>query len=359
MNPGRVLFGIKRIKDMLPLNFSGLCSSWMMKIVVECGGFPAVVSYGAGNYSKANREHISIRPAMPATRMELGEHLSGRIHVPNILHMVIAATLLLGVVNRVTGTETTAITQDPALQRAIGGTHRSAEFVTRDHVRNPYEELRVFGIAPDMVVVEVAPGKGYWTEILALYLRDKGTYYVAQFPKKVAATNPAYQKYYDNFQAKLASDKAIYGKVRVSEFGKDHYDIAPPGSADLVLTFRNLHNWMKDGFAEEAFAAFFKALKPGGVLGLEEHRALTNQPQDPKATNGYVRQDYAIALAQKAGFELIESSEMLANPRDTKDYPKGVWTLPPTLILGEQDREKYIAIGEGDNFMLKFRKPLR
>lgn len=277
----------------------------------------------------------------------------------NTFRVVMVAMLLLSAVSLAARAETTVLAPDPALQRAIGGAHRSAEFVARDRVRKPYDELRVFGISPDMTVVEVAPGKGYWTEILALYLQDKGTYYVAQFPKKVAATSPAYQKYYDNFRAKLASDKAIYGKVIVTEFGKGYYDIAPPGSVDLVLTFRNLHNWMKDGFAEEALAAFFKALKPGGVLGLEEHRALTDQPQDPKATNGYVRQDYAIALAQKAGFELVESSEMLANPRDTKDYPKGVWTLPPTLILGDQDREKYIAIGEGDNFMLKFRKPIQ
>ena len=140
-------------------------------------------------------------------------------------------------------------------------------------------------------------------------------------------------------------------------FGTGHFDIAPPGSADLVLTFRNLHNWMDDGYADQALAACFTALKPGGILGIEEHRGRNDVPQDPKAESGYVRQDYVIALAKKAGFVLVESSEINANPRDTKDWPKGVWTLPPSLAMGEKDRDKYIAIGEGDNMVLKFQKP--
>ncbi|WP_044562795.1 methyltransferase, partial [Azospirillum sp. B4] len=133
----------------------------------------------------------------------------------------------------------------------------------------------------------------------------------------------------------------------------------PPGSADLVVTFRNLHNWIGGGYADEALAAFYKALKPGGILGIEDHRASDAQPQDPKATSGYVRQDYAIALARKAGFELVATSEVNANPKDTKDWPEGVWTLPPTLALKEKDRERYQAVGEADNFVLKFRRPLQ
>jgi predicted methyltransferase len=124
-----------------------------------------------------------------------------------------------------------------------------------------------------------------------------------------------------------------------------------------VLTFRNVHNWMAGGVADQVFVAFFAALKPGGVLGVEEHRASTAHPQDPKGANGYVREDYTIQLAEKAGFKYVGRSEMLANPKDTKDWPKGVWTLPPTLALGAQDREKYLAIGEADNFVLKFEKP--
>ena len=124
-----------------------------------------------------------------------------------------------------------------------------------------------------------------------------------------------------------------------------------------MLTFRNLHNWMYDGNADEALAAAFKALKPGGILGVEDHRGRNDQPQDPKAKNGYVRQDYAIALAKKAGFEFVAASEVNANPRDTKDWVDGVWTLPPTLSQSDKDRARYVAVGESDNFVLKFRKP--
>ena len=133
--------------------------------------------------------------------------------------------------------------------------------------------------------------------------------------------------------------------------------MAPAGSVDLVLTFRNVHNWMGDGYADQAFAAFFAALKPGGILGVEEHRGLASVPQDPKALNGYVRQDYVVALAEKAGFKLVDSSEIGANPRDTKDYPGGVWSLPPRFILKDVDRAKYEVIGEADNMVLKFYKP--
>jgi predicted methyltransferase len=141
--------------------------------------------------------------------------------------------------------------------------------------------------------------------------------------------------------------------------GNGSYSIAPPGSADLVLTFRNLHNWISGGYADAALAACFKALKPGGILGIEDHRGRADQPQDPKANSGYVREDYAIALAKKAGFELAGESQINANPRDTKDWVDGVWTLPPTLSQGDKDRDRYLAIGEADNFVLKFRKPAR
>jgi predicted methyltransferase len=125
----------------------------------------------------------------------------------------------------------------------------------------------------------------------------------------------------------------------------------------VIITARNIHNWMAQGTAEQAFASFYKALKPGGILAVEEHRAPSDKPQDPKAANGYVREDYAIGLAEKAGFKLVSRSDLLNNPKDTKDYEKGVWTLPPTLALGDQDRAKYEAIGEADNFLLKFQKP--
>ena len=238
-----------------------------------------------------------------------------------------------------------ALAKDEALVKAIAASHRTPAFVERDKARKPQEELEFFGIKPAMTVVEILPGGGYWTEILAPYLKGNGTYYVAMPQRGI-----------DAFRKKLDANPAVYDEVKVTPLGTDA-EIAPAGSADLVLTFRNVHNWMAGGVADQVFAAFFAALKPGGVLGVEEHRASTAQPQDPKAANGYVREDYTIQLAEKAGFKYVGKSEILANPKDTKDWPKGVWTLPPTLALGAQDREKYLAIGEADNFVLKFEKP--
>lgn len=248
--------------------------------------------------------------------------------------------------------------QDGALAQAIASAQRSPEFAARDGARKPYEVLTFFGVRPDATVVEISPGrKGYWTEILAPYLRDRGRYLAAQYPLDAKDGRPYWSDYHRDFQASLAADAARYGKVTVTTFGKGYYDVAPPGTADLVLTFRNTHNWMEDGYAEAAFAAFFRALKPGGVLGVEGHRGRADRPQDPRAPGGYIREDYVIAMAKAAGFELVATSELLANPRDTKDYPAGVWTLPPTLRLGDTDRAKYLAIGESDKFLLKFRRP--
>lgn len=238
-----------------------------------------------------------------------------------------------------------AVAKDEALAKAIASPHRTPNLVERDKVRKPQEELEFFGIQPTMTVVEIAPGGGYWTEILAPYLHEQGTYYAAVPPR-----------WLDEFKKKLEANPALYGKVKITSMDAGA-EIAPAGSVDRVLTFRNVHNWMAAGVADQTFSAFFTALKPGGILGVEEHRASSTQPQDPKAANGYVREDYTIALAEKAGFKYLGKSAMLANPRDTKDWPKGVWTLPPTLALGEQDRAKYVAIGEADNFVLKFEKP--
>jgi predicted methyltransferase len=155
----------------------------------------------------------------------------------------------------------------------------------------------------------------------------------------------------------MAADPALYDEVVLGIAGKDHPDIAPPESVDLILTFRNLHNWMAEGFAPAIFAAFFKALKHGGILGIEEHRGNRVVIQDPRAADGYVNQETVIAFAKAAGFAFVDSSDINANPKDTANWPRGVWTLPPDLALGDLDRAKYLAIGEADNSVLKFRKP--
>lgn len=240
--------------------------------------------------------------------------------------------------------------QDAALRQAVQAPSRSAAFLARDSARHPLQELSFFGVTANASVVEIWPGGGYWTEILAPLLRQSGTYRLALPPAAGSAADTPLGR-------KLAADPATYGRVMLTELGPNHYDIAPPNSADFVLTFRNLHNWMKGGNASEVLAAFYRALKPGGILGFEEHRGSAARPQDPQALSGYVRQDYATALIERAGFKLVGSSEVNANPKDTTDWPKGVWTLPPELRMGEVDRAKYLAIGEADNFVLKFRKP--
>lgn len=238
------------------------------------------------------------------------------------------------------------LAKDENLARAVTASHRTADFVERDQYRHPLQELEFFGVKRNSTVVEISPGTGYWTEILAPYLREKGTLYTVVSPRGEA-----------DWKKKLDSNPDLYGKVKVIAVSGESFEVAPAGSADLVVTFRNVHNWMARDAADQFFAAFYKALKPGGVLGIEEHRASTGTAQDPKATNGYVREDYTIALAEKAGFKLLGKSELLANPKDTKDWPEGVWTLPPTLRLGDKDRAKYLAIGEADNFLVKFQKP--
>lgn len=245
----------------------------------------------------------------------------------------------------------------PLIERALAGEHRSAANRARDAYRHPQETLLFFGLRPDMHVVEIWPGGGWYTEVLAPVLRERGRLYAAHFRANEKA--PRYQR--DSrvaFAAKLASRPDLYDRVVVSELDLPaHATIAPPGSVDLVLTFRNVHNWAAAGADEAAFRAFFAALGPGGVLGVVEHRAPDGTPLEVMRETGYMSEAYVIALAEKAGFRLAGRSEINANPRDTRDHPRGVWTLPPTLRLGDQDRAKYLAIGESDRMTLRFVKP--
>jgi predicted methyltransferase len=263
------------------------------------------------------------------------------------------AAVLIASLGMLSHSAALAAATDNALQSAVSSSARSPAAVARDKARHPVEELTFFGLSPNMTVVELWPGGGYWTDILGPYLAPQGHYYVALEATGNAEEDDGAAK----FKTHLGSDKARFGAVQLTTLGAGHFDIAPPGSADLVLTFRNVHNWMDGGYVDQALRACFTALKPGGVLGVEEHRGDAHVAQDPKAANGYVRQDYMIALAKKAGFVLDASSEIDANPRDTKDYAQGVWTLPPSFAEGDKDRAKYAAIGEADNFVLKFRKP--
>ncbi|CAN5268101.1 class I SAM-dependent methyltransferase [soil metagenome] len=245
---------------------------------------------------------------------------------------------------------------DAKLQAAIDGPQRSAANRARDGARHPYDTLKFFGIAPDQKVIEISPGGGWYTEILAPYLRENGRFYAAT---ERADDPDAYRsKSRRNFDEKLARNPEVYDRVSVGTFprGLAFEDIAPPGGADLVLTFRNLHNWIEDGHLDESLRAFAAVLKTGGVLGVEEHRAPPGTSIEVIKKTGYVTEALAIERAQAAGFELAARSEVNANPRDTKDHPNGVWSLPPTLRGGEVDRARFLAIGESDRFTHRYVK---
>jgi predicted methyltransferase len=245
----------------------------------------------------------------------------------------------------------------PSLEAAIAADHRTPAFRERDKYRHPRETLEFFGLAPDQTVVEVWPGRGWYTEILAPYLRERGSYYAAGFAI-AAEDTPQYQRDITaDFAAKLAQRPDLYGAVTLSQLGKpDSWTACPPGTADLVLTFRNVHNWIEGDFEARMFQAFHAALKPGGTLGVVEHRARPGTSREQMVQSGYVTEAYIIEAAAKAGFKLVAKSEINANPKDTTDHPEGVWTLPPSFALKDKDREKYAAIGESDRMTLRFVK---
>jgi predicted methyltransferase len=263
-----------------------------------------------------------------------------------------------------TAAATQSATDEPAafdvegvLQTIAEGDHRSDENKARNEWRHPAQTLAFFGIEPDMTVVELSPGGGWYTEILAPFLHDRGTYYAAHY-------DPDHEReYYRNsarrFADKLAADPQLYGKVIVTMFSPpdDVKRAAPAGSADLVVTFRNTHNWMSNDAHQAAFDAAFAMLRPGGVFGVVQHRADDATQPAPTGEKGYLRERDVIAAAQKAGFVLQARSEINANPRDTRDHPEGVWNLPPGFRDGDDRRAHYAAIGESDRMTLRFVKP--
>ena len=236
------------------------------------------------------------------------------------------------------------------IEEAVASNYRSPENKVRDIYRHPTETLKFFGLTDDSTVLEISPGRGWYMEILAPYLTAKGRYIMA-IP---VADRPYYKAneealtQWQNRYPQVKIEKSIFSPPKTIKFPEN-------GSVDLVVTFRNVHNWMGANGEQQAFDAFYRVLKPGGILGVVEHRA--DPSQNYSAKSGYVSEQAVIEIAAKAGFKLVGTSEINANPKDKKNYPEGVWTLPPSLRLGEKDRATYVEIGESDRMTLKFMKP--
>jgi len=274
------------------------------------------------------------------------------------LYQILLLTLASFTINTVAVADTSDAQDtnlNKAIDKALQGSHRGAINVARDVYRHPKETLTFFDMQTDMKVLEILPGRGWYTEILAPLMKDSGELTVASF----GDTHPT--KYirdiHIEFMKKMDADADTYGEVKTVLFNKEGYlaDI-PDDSMDMVVTFRNTHNWIKYGGIEEIYAAFYRVLKPGGTLGVVQHRAIKGSDPKTSAENGYVPKSYLIDLIEDKGFEMVKNSEVNANPKDTKDYPEGVWSLPPTYEEKEKDKAKYTAIGESDRMTLKFIK---
>jgi predicted methyltransferase len=254
-------------------------------------------------------------------------------------------------------TETAPIFTAPTtVEEAVSADYRSPEMRQRDSYRHPVETLKFFEIEPQMTVIEISPAKGWYTQILAPYLNANGQYVAAEAPSE---SNEHIKEMNDARAAWLSAHQSLVTKAQVVTFDPSAGSLGTDDTADVVLTFRNVHNWISSKEETAAFKSFFKVLKPGGTLGVVEHRANPKSKMDSKAKSGYVREKDVIAMAKKAGFKLVEKSEINANTKDTKNYAEGVWTLPPVLKLKEKDQEKYMAIGESDRMTLKFVKPVK
>jgi predicted methyltransferase len=245
-----------------------------------------------------------------------------------------------------------------SLDTAIAAPYRGEKARARDVYRHPKETLEFFGLAPNQSVLEIAPGGGWYTDILGPYLRASGTLYEAQYLPPQGALPAGEAKSNAVFERKLAAAPDVFGTVVVGSLHSGQFSGFPAGlQVDRVLTFRNIHNWIEDGQVDANLRAFYSVLKPGGVLGVEEHRARPGTSVQQMIDTGYMTEAYVIEHAQAAGFRLAARSEINSNPRDTKDYPNGVWSLPPSYRGGDTDRARFAAIGESDRMTLRFVKP--
>lgn len=269
--------------------------------------------------------------------------------------LLAAAATSAGAIQTATAADAGATAPDPALAAAVAAPTRTPANVARDRYRHPAETLAFFGVRPTDTVVEIWPSGGWYTEILAPYLADHGTYYATAMGDRG----------HNRLRALAAAHPDLYGRIRYATFPV--FDGAgggvPDGTADVVLTFRNVHNWrMGEGrddrdYSLEAFRQMYAMLKPGGTLGVVDHRLPESASEERERSSGYMKVSTIRRLAEQAGFRFVAASEVNANPRDTADYPQGVWTLPPTLTLRDRDRDRYLAIGESDRMTLRFVKP--
>lgn len=269
-----------------------------------------------------------------------------------ILHVIGALALTLSASASATNDYMVDLLDD-----VIAAPHRSEENRARDRYRHPKETLLFFGLREHMSVVEISPATGWYTEILAPILKRQGKFLAS--PPALTADTPEPLKRRDAaYKAMVAADPKLYGGTTIVNFDLQKPVFGTAGSADMVLTFRNVHNWAKAGTADAMFEAFHTALKKGGVLGVVEHRARPGTSFQRQIDSGYMTEAYVIETATRAGFKLVASSDINYNPKDTTDHPGGVWNLPPNLRgVAEQDKAKYLAIGESDRMTLKFIKP--
>ena len=240
------------------------------------------------------------------------------------------------------------------LKEAISNENRKTENVKRDKYRNPYKTLNFFGINKEMKILEITPGRGWYTEILATYMKDSNNFYIAKYAPPQFAVE-ILTKIQNEFEKYFLNNEDRFGKVKYISINKNFDILSEKNKFDMVLTFRNSHNWLNNKKAEKIYNSIFKIMKKGGVLGIVQHRGNESSTFNYKA--GYVKESFLIKLVEKQGFKLIDKSEVNSNPKDLKNYEKGVWTLPPSLRLGKKDQQKYLKIGESDRMTLKFIKP--